>query len=481
MTTKYPATLAHKFLNLPNGTLGVYNSWDSWTTARLGQVGVKYLQRNGQWDFWTSHIAPLQGAVYRMQQRGLLIDKKALRALRARVTQELVETDAVVLAADPTGDLAHPTPNAPNGLGSPKRLGRFLFTTLGLPVTKKTERGMDSTDQEALYSILRTLRKRDEPLRPVLEALFHRTRWSTIRKRYLQPPVGPDGRVRPTVKMWGTKTLRFAVKDPALQQAPQETRHIYRARPGHCFVSVDYKQLEARLLAYLAHDKPSIAAFDRGEDIHWANACDLFGWFGDRPVEKPARNFAKSFLYGLSYGGQAETMKTKLFCPCSKCAADVPPTFVLGRVAIRAAEDKWFAAHPAVRKFQSALASQIQRDHAYRHPLGYLRMISAPWSSELDRETKNLPMQLGGAILMARAQIELDTHHQAPVIFQHHDSFLLETPLKDRQHWSDTTREAMERPVPELGGIVFPTDAEWGLNWGGQSERNPDGMRPFDA
>ena len=479
MAGKYAATTAHKFLRLPNTTLGTYNAWDSWTTARLGQVAVKYLQRNGQWDFWSSHIAPLQAAVYDMQRRGLLVDKEALASLAKRVQRELKETDEVVLAADPTGALREPTPNAPNGIGSPKRLGKFLYETLGLRATKKTDSGLDSTDQEALYAILRHLPKSKLDTKPILEALFHRTRWSTIRKRYLKVPIQSDGRVRATIKMWGTKTLRFSVKDPALQQAPPETRVIYRAAPGHTLLEVDYSQLEARLLAYLAHDTTSIKAFEAGEDIHWVNACNLFGWPLDRPVDDAARNYAKSFLYGLSYGGEAETMKTKLFCPCSKCADSVPPTLQLKRTQVREAEDRWFQAHPAIPKFHHQLAETIQRHHTYDHPMGYRRMISAPWSPDLDRETKNLPMQTGGAILMARAQNTLYHIHKAPIALQIHDSFLLEVPTHQLTHWARIAKETMEAPVPELGGVSFPVDMKAGGNWGKQSSTNPDGLAKF--
>ena len=132
----------------------------------------------------------------------------------------------------------------------------------------------------------------DEGAQPILEALFHRSRLQTIDERYLNVEPHPDGRVRARVKMYGTKTYRFAYAEPALQQMPPECRHFFVPPPGSILISVDYSQLEARLLAYLAHDETSIRVFQAGGDVHTANAADLFN-LTTTEVGKAARNFAK--------------------------------------------------------------------------------------------------------------------------------------------------------------------------------------------
>ena len=81
-----------------------------------------------------------------------------------------------------------------------------------------------------------------------------------------------------------------------------------------------------------------------------------------------------------------------------------------------------------------------------------------------------------GALLMNRSQVRL---HRlgAPIIFQMHDSFLLEVPAGEVQRWADALRGIMEDPVPELGGHRFPIDIQVGGNWGDRSEENPNGLR----
>ena len=93
------------------------------------------------------------------------------------------------------------------------------------------------------------------------------------------------------------------------------------------------------------------------------------------------------------------------------------------------------------------------------------------------REVKNIPEQLNAALLMNQAQVELHKRG-APIILQRHDEFLLEIPEAQLDRWVETLSEVMERPVPELGGAIFPIDISVGKNYGSyHPETNPDGMR----
>ena len=467
---KYAVNTEHAFLKLEDKTLGVYNAHDTYNTAALVKPLLESVHKSGNWDYYINTMEPLQYAVIDMQKRGLLLDKPALKAYRKKVTKELHECDRVILQADTSGDLSKPTAKYPNGIGSPKRLGKFLFGVLGLKSPKRTETGLDSTDQDTLFRLLRDLRKKDEPARDILLALFHRSRLKTISQRYLKLDPDSDGRVRAKVKMYGTKTYRFAYAEPALQQFPPEARHIFKAGDKHILLSIDYKQLEARILACLAGDVPAQEVFRAGNDIHTANSRDLFGWDTDRDVEKNARNYSKSFLYRITYGGEA-SLKQKLYCPCPKCESLNPPLLKLKREEVLASEARWFAKHPAVRKFHTELAIECRRNKRYVSPLGVTRHFSQPWGPDLEREMKNNPMQMGASVLMNRAQIKL-YKAGVPIILQMHDDFVEEVPENKVRYWAETTREIMEEPVPELDGASFPVDIEVGKNWGEMEEWN---------
>jgi DNA polymerase-1 len=240
------------------------------------------------------------------------------------------------------------------------------------------------------------------------------------------------------------------------------------------FLAADYSQLEARILAYLSGDAVSIRAFDEGRDIHNQNAMDLFEyllehWEELAPLERTlCRNFAKTFLYGISYGGATETIKMKTYCPCPKCIHLVPDTLNMSKQRLKEVEVAWFTKHKAVAEFHAALKYQVEEHQFWDCPFGGRRQFFAPWSPELDRETKNAPMQTTAAALMNRKQVELDRLN-APIVLQKHDEFMFEIRKEDINKYADMSHEVMEASYPDVGvlsDISFPIDVEVGDTWG---------------
>jgi DNA polymerase-1 len=482
--SKYTGTTDHKFLKLPNHTLGVYNLWDSWVTASLVKPLLAELEENRQLDYYRSDIEPLQYSVLDMMERGLLLDARAATNLKSKMTRTLNECDNIIRrAADETGfEYTDKFPNAK------AQVGRFLFQHLGLRGGKRTPKGRDwSSDQDALNRALKQLRKRDEKHRLVLHALFHRSRVQTVRSRYLNLHADLDGRVRANFKLLHAKTWRYAIEDPPLQQFPEEARHVFVSAPGMVFVGADYSQVEARILAYLARDRASIEAFEKGEDVHAQNARDLFGWSPqewdllDVDMRASARGYAKAFLYRLVYGGSAETGDKKLFCPCDRwgCSAHRPSTLTLKREEAVRVERRWLAKHHPVVRFQRETYDKVSRYHYYDPPLGGRRHISKPRGKELEREVANIPMQTTAAQVINRAQIKLHALG-VPLVLQKHDELIAECKDEDAPRVARLMKTVMEEHIPELG-TSFPVDLSVGRNWAHQSPENPGGMREWQT
>ena len=483
MASKYAANTNHKFLKLPNKLLGIYNLWDAHETARLVGPLLKELEDNGQLEFYQRYIEPFQYAVLAMQRAGLLLDRDALRRYRRHLRAELRGVDQAIRRHADEQCFQY-TDKFPS---SDHQVSKYLFDVLGLKASKRTAKtGRASVDQDSLMRVLRGLRKRDLPHQRLLWDLFHRSRVSTLLDRYLKDlEPDPDGRVRAQVKMSHVKTLRLAYAEPALQQWPDEARHFFVAAPGQVLLAADYAQLEARLLAYYSEDPVLVEAFAEGEDVHAVNARDLFAITEEEWAQlenpSPYRQYAKTFLYRLIYGGSAATGDKKLFCPCPRCAHRMPDTLSLTPSKGAEAERRWLFKHPAVPRFQEQVAQQVRRDHYFVPLLGGKRYISKPWGADLARELKNIPMQTGGAHLMNRAQAQL---HQAQVniILQHHDSFIDECPLRQVEQDAQLIQEAMCQEATIQGRRVrFPIDFKVGYNWGRyHPKRNPDGMRGWE-
>lgn len=467
----------HKWFQVSDTALGTYNLWDCWFTGLLLPKLLNDARELGQEPWWTEYGVPFQEAVLAMSLRGLLVDGRALTEISTRVRTELAETDAAIRTTADAAGFSY-TGKFPN---SRDQVAAFLFTTLGLrPAGLTAKKRRPQVDQAALTTVLRNLRQRDEPHRWVLYQLFHRTRLATLASRYLAN-VDPetDGRLRPTVKMNHVKTWRLAYANAALQQWPEEIRRILRAPAGSTFVLVDHSQLEARIMAYFAEDTVAIKVFEEGGDPHAANAVDLFN-ITLSEVTEHARGYAKTWLYRQMYGGTAASGDKKLFCPCPRCARKMPSTLHLSPADAARNEERWHARHPAVKRWQAETAAEVRRTHRLPLLLGGFRYFSAPWSRDLDRELKNAPMQSGAARIMIRAQNRLHALG-APIVLQHHDSFLLEVPNSQVGAAAQQVRAVMEEPVTFPSGreVRFPVALKVGRNWGRKSPENPEGLERY--
>ncbi len=476
-------TQSHAWLNIPNDIMGRYNAFDCLATARAYKTLTREMTKNGQQAYWEKSYWPWVPSIMAIQSRGLRVNVSAKTLYRRRIRAELREIDSYL--EDVSGVLGF---NA----RSPIQIGKFLYDDLGLKPTKRTAKtGKPSRDQDALYRLWRQessrwlkLKGKDnkhgtkvlETVR-VLETLIHYSKLNTIDTRYLDKKhlkLDDNDRVYPTIKPHGAETGRVAYSKPALQQWTQEIRHIIIPRMGYVFVARDYLQLEARILAYLSEDLVSIRTFEAGGDIHIQNAVDLFGltenqWSGlDKLERKARRDFAKTFLYRISYGGsiKSNTATSKVKCPCPKCEDELNETHQgfslnLTKAQIGAAEDRWFAKHPKVKEFQRQLVDRVYKTGYLRNAWGRLRKFSTPGARS---EILNNPMQSSGAEIINAKMVKL---HKlgAPMVLQMHDELVLEVPSGQSTQWNNTLKRVMEEPVPELNGISFPTDGAIGRTW----------------
>ena len=418
-----------------------------------------------------------------MSNRGLLVDMAAQDRLKHKLECELDECDAYIYKRTTEVGFSY-TNTFPN---SHMQVAALLFNHLGLRGGKLTPgKKRFSADQDSLNSALRQIRVRDQEHIPLLHALFHRIRLNTVLSRYLSFVVDDDGRLRAVVKPLHAKTLRYAYENPPLQQFPEETRHIFVAGEGNVILSADYAQLEARILAYLSGDHPSIGVFETGGDVHAQNTRDLFGWSEaewdnlDPEIRAAHRNYGKPFLYRLCYGGTAASGDKKLACPCDRwgCSERLPDIVSLKKADAVITERRWMQKHPAVEKWQAGIASFVRKHHYYALPLGGKRWISKPWGRDLERELKNVPMQTTSSQIMSRAQVQLE-NAGVPIMMQWHDSFISEIKITDINRVAKLKKHIMEQYIAELG-CSFPVDVTVGQNLGKyHPKRNPQGQRKW--
>lgn len=153
-----------------------------------------------------------------------------------------------------------------------------------------------SGEHEITDSFLDTV---DHPLGAIVQDFRGaRKRANTYFKSYVYF-ADKEGAVHPQMKQSGTRTGRFSYMDPNLQNIPSEDddspypiRRAFVPRDGYFFLSVDYKQMEFRMMLDEAKEHGLIAKINEGLDPHDATA-ELTGL---------SRKAAKTLNFGLLYG-----------------------------------------------------------------------------------------------------------------------------------------------------------------------------------
>jgi DNA polymerase-1 len=256
---------------------------------------------------------PLVAVLREMEVLGVRLNVERLQEITTRVREEITGLEQRIY------DLAEEEFT----IGSPQQLGEILFVKLGLSRKRRGKTGF-STDARVLQAI------RDEhEIVPCIE------RWrelSTLIKTYLDVlPEQVDERLRihTTFLQAGAQTGRLASTNPNMQNVPirtplgREIRGCFEAEDGRLLISVDYSQIELRVLAHAAQEPVLEEIFKRGEDVHTATASEVFGVGGVGPekIDPGMRSKAKMINYGIVYGLSDYGLADRLNIPLEEAKA----------------------------------------------------------------------------------------------------------------------------------------------------------------
>ncbi len=237
---------------------------------------------------------PLLAVLADMELNGIAVDSVMLTKLSASIRAR-VETITKTIY-----DLAGETFN----IASPIQLREVLFEKMNIPVEgiKKGKTGL-STGAEQLEK-LRDL----HPIIPEIENYRELTKLQNTYSDVLPTLVNKiTHRIHTNFNQTIAATGRLSSTDPNLQNIPvrtelgREIRKAFVAEPGNVLLSVDYSQIELRIVASLAEDKKMLEIFAEDLDIHAATAAAI----NNVPlaeVTKAMRYAAKEVNFGVLYG-----------------------------------------------------------------------------------------------------------------------------------------------------------------------------------
>ncbi len=397
----------------------------------------------------TDFDLPLIPILYKMEKKGMLIDRAYFTKLKSEYTAEVnrIEQEIFTLAGKEIN------------LNSPYQLAEVLFVDLRLPTKgiKKTSRGF-STGAKELEKL--------KDLHPIISKITEYREASKLLSTYIipMPDLADDNdRIHTTFTQNVTATGRLSSQNPNLQNIPVRTDEGKRIRTGFIapegkvLVSADYSQFELRLAAILAGDQALINDFNSGIDIHTKTAAEAFGVPFDQ-VTKDQRRAAKVINFGILYG-----MSVKGLADAAKMSIVDAKRFIDNYFELRA---------PIKRKLESILKQAreqgyVETFYGRRRPTPDVKSSNFLIRQAAERAAENMPIQGTEADLMKRAMISVDKAlpEGAELVMQVHDSLIVECDKNIAKDVAKILQQEMENVAPELN-IKLAVEVTTGRNWG---------------
>ena len=342
------------------------------------------------YNIYTNFDLPLIPVLYKMEKKGMLIDRAYFAKLNSEYTAEVhrLEQEIYTLAGKEFN------------LNSPIQLSEVLFVDLQLSTKgiKKTARGY-STGAKELEKL--------KDLHPIITKITEYREAAKLLSTYIIPMpdlADKENRIHTTFTQNVTATGRLSSQNPNLQNIPVRTGEGKRIRTGFIapkgkvLVSADYSQFELRLAAILAGDQALIDDFNSGIDIHTKTAAEAFHVPFDQ-VTKDQRRAAKVINFGVLYG-----MSVKGLADAAKMSVPEAKQFIDNYFELRA---------PIKHKLEEILKQAreqgyVETFYGRRRPTPDVKSSNFLIRQAAERAAQNMPIQGTEADLMKRAMINVD-------------------------------------------------------------------------
>lgn len=415
---------------------------------QLRPVLTGELEKSGMTSLYRDIELPLCDVLCHMENRGIRIDRNQLEQFGQMLSQRIAACEELIFSYS----------GGTFNINSPKQLGEVLFEKLGLPPSKKTQKGY-STNAEVLEKL-----KDKHPIIPAIVDYRMLTKLKSTYADGLLKEIGEDGRVHTTFQNLVTATGRLSSTEPNLQNIPVRTdlgaeiRKMFVPEPGCVLVDADYSQIELRVLAHIADDKAMQKAFCDRVDIHTATASQVFGV----PVEEVTplqRRHAKAVNFGIVYGISEFSL-----------AEDIG----VSRYEAREYIDNYLANYSGVRAYMKQVVADA-RETGYTQTLyGRRRYVPELKSSNFnvrsgaERITLNTPIQGTAADIIKLAMIRVENalkenYPEAKLLLQVHDELIVECP----EGQAEAVAALVSREMEGVAQLKVPLTAEahFGKSW----------------
>jgi DNA polymerase-1 len=302
--------------------------------------------------------------------------------------------------------------------------------------------------------------------------------------------IAADGRSHPDFRTTNTDTGRLSCANPNWMAMPKRSEKGKGIRNGVCaddgclILSMDYQQIELKIVAEESNDETMIAAFQRGLDLHTLTAYELFyeplQWpsMSDEEIlsklsivnkytqRLPSKNLNFGIIYGITADGLYRGMVTIKGCEHW--------TVALAQQYI----DQYFTIRPGIQGYVDETTAMARRYGKVWDWAGRIRRIpgarlkSEYHRAEAERQACNARIQGGAQSIIKKAMVKLQPVYEgframgytcSPMI-QIHDDIVSMVSVDLLPLLVPVQKEIMETARPLKAGCKV--DVEIGEKWG---------------
>jgi DNA polymerase-1 len=394
-----------------------YATLDAERTMLLYLGFIKYLQKYPELEkIYLSEIK-LAKAVYKMEHRGVKIDKLHLIELKKYYEKY----------AKSWLKKAHKLGGQDLNFNSPKQMVEKFCHEKKYKTKKKTKTGQPSIDNAELQRLAEI--QKDPLAKAILEykgAMGMITKFINPYNKFMVKQKN-NWVLHPNFRQCGPITGRFSCSDPNLMQVADEKsikkkadialkpRELFCPRPGYIWYLPDFSQMEVWVFAFQAKDKIMTKALLSGKDFHSITAEYIWGEYPDwERNKKKYRKKGKTMMFLKQYGGGVRAASELLNCSAQEAQDTI---------------DIFDRRLPGVNMFIEKISYQAEIEGDIKNAFGRAYKI------DRDQYYKAVNYLVQGtcADLMKRAMIRLDkffrkNHTDCHLLLTLHDELIIEVP-----------------------------------------------------
>ena len=390
---------------------------------------------------------PLSKVLAKMEIAGIMVNKNTLEEMKVDIKERIDKLSAEIYA------LAGEEFN----INSPRQLGVILFEKLSLTHGKGNKTGY-KTDAASLQKIVD-----EHEIIPKILLYRNLNKLYTTYLEGLEPYIKEDGKIHTIYKQTLTRTGRLSSVEPNLQNIPtrqEEGKKIKKAfiPSNDLFVSIDYSQIELRLLAHIADAKELQQAFIDGVDIHTKVAADINGK-DIKDVTKKERSYAKAVIFGIIYGISGFGLGENL---------NINPKEAKEFI------DKYYELYPSVKNYMDNIIKSAHENNVVRTMFNRKRTIDELKNKNYmirqagERIALNTPIQGTCADILKLAMVKIDKaleekQLKSKMILQIHDELVFDCLNEEKDLVIKMAKEIMENVVKL--NVPLKAEASFGKDW----------------